>query len=165
MHKSSIATSVVYQPIQTDTKRGHSFFGGCCDMRRAVVILNIIQMALCLTGMIFFSEVGHVAAGVSTKINDEKVIKFLFFFLAFGFLLGGLSAIGAITYNKYFVSYNAVFLLIRFCLTFGFVPFLSAVLHLYPHLLLVLYIHKGIMTEDNYPIENQSCCCIDTNPL
>ena len=108
--------------FKTDTKRGHSCFGVCCDMRQVVVILNIIQMALCLTGMIFFSEVGHVAAGVSTKINDEKVIKFLFFF-SFGFLLGGLSAIGAITYNKYFVSYNAVFLLIRFCLTFGFVPF------------------------------------------
>lgn len=78
--------------------------------------------------------------------------------------VAGLSMHGSFVFNKYLVGISVVYY------SLGVVSMqhdLSGIviigLFLYPHVLLVKYIHNGIMSRENYPFEEQSCCCVSPN--
>ena len=165
-------------------KRGHNCCGGCCDYRRAVIILNIISLTFKVISMMFIGTAGgalQIASSTSQQmtynddaLNDMKngwldetfgvvntwignaiLVQFLHIIII------GLALYGAIKFNKHLVTINAVFLLGRTILMYPIMFFMIPNgLILYPHIMLILYIHNGIMSEENYPNERQSCCCL-----
>ena len=168
-------------------KRGHSCCGGCCDYRRAVIILNIISLTFKVISMMFIGTVGGVSHIASSTIhqltydddalNDMKsqlqpkldetfgvVNTWIGYAILVQFLdivIVGLALYGAVKFNKHLVTINAVFLIGRIILMYPIMFFMILNgLILYPHIMLILYIHNGIMSEENYPNERQSCCCL-----
>mmetsp|Transcript_22586 Transcript_22586/g.37362 ORF Transcript_22586/g.37362 Transcript_22586/m.37362 type:complete len:185 (+) Transcript_22586:151-705(+) len=170
---------VSYSPIgMTSTsstgKRGHSCCGACCDVRRAVVICDVLLALFGLFGMIFLDAVeGAMHSMDSTSpttpdynndINDRDYIStntfnWAILRLTVGVLVAGASIYGAIIYNKYLVGIKAIFLTVTMFHA-GLLSVIINVSFLYPHVLLMYYIHTGIMSEETYDEEKQSCCCV-----
>jgi hypothetical protein len=78
-------------------------------------------------------------------------------------LFNGCGVYGAYTFNQYLVGFSlfsyaleGVFAL----LSFNLAGLLLAGFFAYPHVFLIKEIRAGIMTPENYPIEEQSCCCV-----
>jgi hypothetical protein len=157
---------VSYSPIGiTSTgKRGHSCCGGCCDFRRAVVICDIILVLFGLFGMIFLDAVEGAMHSMDTiKVDGGDISTTTFnwaiFRLTLGVLVAGASIYGAIIYNKYLVGVKAIFLVVTMFHA-GLVSVIINLSFLYPHAFLIYYIHIGIMSEETYAEEQQSCCCV-----
>eukprot|EP00538_Stauroneis_constricta_P011960 CAMPEP_0119546132 /NCGR_PEP_ID=MMETSP1352-20130426/677_1 /TAXON_ID=265584 /ORGANISM="Stauroneis constricta, Strain CCMP1120" /LENGTH=168 /DNA_ID=CAMNT_0007590797 /DNA_START=77 /DNA_END=583 /DNA_ORIENTATION=- len=142
-------------------KQGHSCCGGCCDMRRATIIVNIIRLCL---GIIGLSSMGAMS---SMSFDDDSMghmnhVDVNWFTITVGVLnvLCSAAAIyGAVIYNSYLVGVNVVFLALTM-FNMGIVSVVANGFFIYPHAFLIHYIEKGIMSEDNYENERQSCCCV-----
>lgn len=172
--------------IDRRTKRGHTCCGCCCDVRRAVVIVDSITAILQFVGII-----GYLCIVAIFLFPEEfstitlsywfAIITFnLFYFLA---MVGG--CIGAIRYNKHLIGIAVPFYGVGIVLDFmgilqplgwktlsmiltaqnqyvGFVlTILLQVCFAYPHFVLIHEIRAGIMTDMNYMLhEKKSCCCV-----
>ena len=172
----SIEADTVYQPIGivSEGKRGHSCCGCCCDMRRAVIVVNILLLIgrlLCALGIdlmlkIMISQPSDDPSSIESDdvtidtIKDHKgeFVALLVIALV-GVLCSGLSIYGAIAYNKYLVAANAIFLVLQAPFG-GFPTFIANGLYLYPHVFLIFYLHNGVISKENYANERQSCCCV-----
>ena len=145
-------------------------------MRRAVIIVNIILLVgrlLALLGLVTAKSLfamdsadqsitGYdLAADVTPEpstVTEGRVV----FELAksvVGVWCAGLSIYGAITYNKYLVAANAIFLVLV-SPSAGFIGMIIGGLYVYPHAFLIYYLHNGIISKMNYANERQSCCCV-----
>jgi len=100
-------------PLRTeiiDSKQGSKCCGCCCDMRRAVICVAIIQTILSLIGGIV-SLNGNVF-GVDTEDNDteslEDTVKVYGILSLVGIAFNLSAFYGAITFNKYLVYLCAV---------------------------------------------------------
>jgi hypothetical protein len=72
---------------------------------------------------------------------------------------------GAVHYNGYTVIFSALWhflgaLLFSAFVGFGGIMILGSTLFAYPHLVFYQEHTEGIMTEENYPNEVYSCCCV-----
>ena len=127
-------------------KQGHSCCGGCCDVRRAVIIICIINITRCFSQLL-------LSAITMSMANEWQIIPFA------RIVAAGLAMLGAFTFNKYLVAINVISLLVPTYVS-SIVWLLINGLFLFPHVFLIRYIHNGIMTKENYPYERQSCCCV-----
>jgi hypothetical protein len=151
-------------------RRGQLFLG-CCDMRRAVLIVNFVYIAYVFTVLgIFCISSDHVAE----NWEDDTVIKewnkysdiiigavIVLNTVAVAFAAMGL--FGALRYSKCLVMTAAIWYCIVGCLSLlglDFWVFLMSALFAYPHFVFAQELKQGIMTEENYPNEVQSCCCV-----
>jgi hypothetical protein len=142
-------------------------------MRRAVIIVDIILLIARAMVMVGVDSAlatqmspgsvnvgGNTTEAVVVDHDDEVgVAVSVILFVLLGVWCAGLSLYGAITYNKFMVAANAIFLV----LTMPFGGLLSIVvngLYIYPHAFLIYYIHTGVITKENYANEKQSCCCV-----
>ena len=178
-----------YQPINrpvgfsfggvNPNKRGHSCCGGCCDMRRAVLIVNVI-MCMLLFFKIFFWELIKNVRDVELQADDDKVEQegeaLLQLHIGWHIFLGilqmicfSIGIVGALKFNLQYIqislgSYGFSFIyhlltsyrsplvwLIQLGIAIGFA---------YPHHFFSKELQEGIMTPENYPHEVQSCCCV-----
>lgn len=57
-------------PHRIGLKQGHKFCGGCCDMRRAVIIVNIINASLLALG---FLSILTIAGASSVGATDDQI--------------------------------------------------------------------------------------------
>ena len=75
----------------------------------------------------------------------------------------GVGIYGAMKYNWVCVAvslaYYAVYLLMSF-LALSLGNLLLCGFFAYPHVYLIKEIREGVMSEQNYPQEKQSCCCV-----
>lgn len=183
----SIASHVDYHPVgmvqdgnyNNKNKKAHSCCGGCCDMRRAVIVVNVILLigrTMAVMGihqianfMKSFSQgfVDSVSDGgqgddttkeVIARALDDGVVSAMTV-LTFGIMFAGLTIYGAMTYNKYLVASNAIYLALGM-FQFGLLSIVTNGLYIYPHAFLIYYIHTGIISEETYAKEEQSCCCV-----
>lgn len=156
-------------------KLGHLCCGGCCDMRRAVIIVNIINTVLLTLGLF-----GVVAARITSnnvdtsQLDDDSLQDAMEQFKALP--LGGFLAIqtvkivlclagivGAVKYNQAAVGLamvGYVFDAVMGAIRFDLVGLVCAGLFAYPHGFLIKEVRDGIMTKENYPNEEHSCCCV-----
>ena len=183
----SIVSGVDYHPVGTisdgncnhNKKKAHSCCGGCCDMRRAVIVVNAILLVgrtMAVMGihqmanfMKSFSQgfVDSVTEGGQGDDTTKETIAQAFddgvttamMVLTFGIMIAGLSIYGAVTYNKYLVASNAIYLALGM-FQFGLLSIVTNGFFIYPHAFLIYYIHIGIISEENYAKEEQSCCCV-----
>lgn len=144
-------------------------------MRRAVIILGIISIIGKTLGMIGIDAGGRFMNGTASSftfdddsLNEAKDqatddvssgLHFIMIMQFIGILTAGASMSGALIFNKYLVSLNAVYLIVTMFQA-GLFSIVFNGLYLYPHIFLIQYIHSGRMTKENYVYERQSCCCV-----
>jgi hypothetical protein len=158
-------------------KQGHAFCGGCCDVRRAVIIVNIIYVTLVSIGLVTMgSFMAATSASSSLTYDDDEVREAMAAFdeedlfmvvtialAAIRIIVNGLGIYGAVTYNIWLVGFS----LLVYCFEFVMgavdgnrIGLLMVALFAYPHFFFIKEVRSGIMSEANYVNEKQSCCCV-----
>lgn len=167
-----------------DEKQGRSCFGCLCDMRRAVIILSAIGIVLTIFSVV--SNRLFLFDRTKDKIDDQDDIKRLDDLFIINLIVAGLSVvgyvlaiIGGIKFNERLVIINAVYMPIGFAviqallwsagsdieeMDYGFVnmlgPLIGTIMSVFVHVSFVKEIRCGIMSEETYEREKQSCCCV-----
>jgi hypothetical protein len=151
-------------------KQGHKFCGGCCDVRRATIIVDIISV--CLNVLALFAVIGiHVAQVDHQQINDDQVKQelqdfpfvFSLIWVLVSMILYSCGIFGAIQYNIWLVGIALVLHLTDIVMALIGVNIVGAVIagtFAYPHIFFIMEVRKGIMSRENYHNEEQSCCCV-----
>lgn len=154
-------------------KQGHKCCGGCCDVRRAVIVVNLVNIGI--LGMTALSLLAqkNVANNAET-VDDDEVQEVMDLYasmklgpivavMAVQIVISAVGVAGAFLFNYLMVGVTAI----AYCL--GIVSSLVALspgsllyngFFLYPHIFLIKEIRSGVMTKENYPAEKQSCCCV-----
>jgi hypothetical protein len=155
----------------TDGKQGHLFFGCCCDMRRAVVIVNVMNICFALLGIAMYYLLSRDGFSENfdddlTKYELEAISNYKSRAIAFGIvsvLCSLIGIYGAVQYSNWTVVLAAVY----YCISglTKIVPsdlsgMLMAGIFAYPHFVFIKELNNGIMTAENYPNEIHSCCCV-----
>lgn len=152
-------------------KEGHKCCGGCCDVRRAVVIVNLVSIGVVffgLLGVLFISKGFEMYDDDSTKqvLNEATKNVPVTIVLAEYIVqaVGSVFAIyGAVMFHDKMVMVGAVCYAALTLSSLSIMSIGDALLYgffAYPHVFLVKEIRSGIMTPENYPNEVQSCCCV-----
>lgn len=163
--------------MDSKEKQGAKFCGFCCDMRRAVIILNILAAIVLAINLIQWLAVQKI-------LEDERVTAAIVLdALAFA---GALSSIlGAIGFKPIFVGIGLILVIgnyigniivaisfykyfeeLGYELNWG-VPVAGWVIgvvillfYAYAHVTFITENKRGTMTKDNYENEEHSCCCV-----
>jgi hypothetical protein len=147
-------------------KQGHSCCGGCCDMRRAVIVVNIISIAMYAINIFAISVVNRV--NFDDDVMEDAMVEFpavgwMTAIMCAEILCYAIGIWGAVSFSLWqvYVALGMYMITIIFNLVvLNFIALLLAGFFAYPHVYLVQEIQKGIMTKDNYYSEEQSCCCV-----
>lgn len=152
-------------PVTTGSgaRQGHRFMIFCCDMRRAVIILDAITISLVLLHLILFLGFGiQLEADTGGSFRVPSVGKAIFVGLV-GVAMPGCGLYGALKYKYHFVALAAFYfgfqLFLDLC-TLKIYSIIWGAVFLYVHAVLAKEMNTGIMTEENYPNEKYSCCCV-----
>lgn len=108
--------------LEDDPKKGHICCGGCCDMRRAVIIVNITSIIAALFGMILILSTSRSVASTFTGSDDDEVIEEYFksvqrtgvILTAVGIACAAIGIWGSKNFNVLGVSISALFLVAAF---------------------------------------------------
>jgi uncharacterized membrane protein len=154
-------------------KQGHAFCGGCCDVRRAVIIVNIINVVFASLGLV---TMGGLMVATSQNYDDDEVqaamttfneanlsMAVLITLIAVKLVANGLGIYGAATYNIWMVGISLVVYCIDFVMGLvaaNVIGLVIACVFDYPHFFFIKEVRSGIMSEANYVNEKQSCCCV-----
>eukprot|EP00980_Cylindrotheca_fusiformis_P016546 scaffold4961_cov80-Cylindrotheca_fusiformis.AAC.2 len=157
-------------------RENHLFFGCCCDVRRAVLIVNIITICsnLLLTFFVFIGAQlveGNPSAytdQMQADVSDEDLKTEMTVLEIVTVVVVGVSCIlhafgvsGALKYNSTHVKVAAVsygIALVLNLFNFNLVSIAVGAIFLYPHIVLIKEIKSGVMTPYNY--ENIQACCV-----
>jgi hypothetical protein len=154
-------------------RQGHLFFGCCCDMRRAVIIVDIINTVFASLNLLAILTFTLFGSNLTDSFDDDvtkndmaiatsyPVVAIVM--AVFALVCPVLGIVGAARYSGWMVIVPAVW----YCVDMV-ISILSsspagaalAVMFIYPHIFLFKQLNKGIMTMDNYPNEIHSCCCV-----
>ena len=148
-------------------RRGHLFCGFACDMRRSVIIVNAINIALLLisTSLLYFlpQEVEEEDDVVSAETEQELLRNNTLGVVLPALALSALGIQGAwkFEYLSVFLAglfhgTNIVFDLI--IMNWG--GAILGIIYCYPHVMLCREIQNGIMTPENYHNEDHCFCCV-----
>lgn len=153
-------------------KQGHSFLFCMCDMRRAVIILNVFGLISSCVGLITVILVDKYGDMEALKIFDGEheeegeeavAVGILVAIQAVGILVSMMAIFGAVRFSicpvvtaaLWNIAFIVICILNKNWLALG----VHAII-LYPHLVLPYELAKGIMTRENYQqSERKSCCC------
>jgi hypothetical protein len=167
--------SPVYEPINMRAKKGHICCGYCCDVRRAVIILNLLNILLSVLWLALFTAGYDIIENSALNPDADDAIKeeaALLKTLPMGLLifLGllqiccyAVGIMGAIHFDrrmlKVAIGWYAMSLFANL-VQFQVLSAIATLLFIYPLYYLDKEIKENIMTPENYPNEVQSCCCI-----
>ena len=164
----------------TDGKRrqGHHCCGGCCDMRRAVIVVNLVNLALVIFGLFGTLSYRNVASNPSAYYDDDKSISAfdnykvlplnrIIAMAVIRIVASALGVFGGFNFNVYTTGMAAAVYCVDtlMALLFSYGPFsiyflAYNALFAYPHFFFIKELRAGIMTKENYPNEKHSCCCV-----
>mgnify|MGYP000570490204 CR=1 FL=1 len=100
---------------------------------------------------------------VYSEAGELKGVGLVITIMILRMMANGAGIYGAWTFNINFVgaSLAAYCLEVLFAMiSLNFTGFLYAGFFAYPHVFFIKEVKAGIMTKENYPIEEQSCCCV-----
>jgi len=166
----SIPTTTNTSPT---TKQGHACCGGCCDVRRACIIVNGISISLFFLNLCVLVAIQHVTFDdddalqqhsewqetVSTLPTNRIVL-----FSSLGILLLGIATYGALQFQVKYVLVGLVFYgvdMILCLLPLNPLGLILSACFAYPHYFLVCELIDGSMNRETYvAVEEQCCCCV-----
>jgi len=153
-------------------------------MRRAVIIVNIISVAFGVLTIPFISlgysvlnASSDFSEAVTDALDDDEAkqnfadaegavgasLSFLIFLTIAQLVCHSCGIYGAISYNIWLVGVS----LVAYSLAFIYYLIHGIILALllpgffaYPHFFFIKEVKEGIMSEENYELEKQSCCCV-----
>ena len=156
----------------TEVRQGHSFLGCMCDMRRAVIIVNIISLIFVTIGVITFCVL--FSSKYRDRFDDDDDVQedfdeldrwrgALIAILVLGFIIHISGIVGGARFSRWMVLMPGVWLSLGcifnlFALNIGAAVVCG--LFAYPHFIFFREIQMGIMSKENYINETQSCCCV-----
>ena len=169
----------------TETKKlGHSLFGCCCDTRRGtirsdryIIIGSIINFSVEQSGLNAIQAIGSNTTAADDSIegidnfvtnvgNDhlEDALQISMVLLIIGILFACVSIYGAMVFKVGPVAANVAFLLVHalfYAVIVGnYLGLAFAALLMYPQIMFIVEVQKGIMSRKTYSREAQCCCCI-----
>lgn len=167
-----VAAAATDIPMRDQEKLGAKCCGCFCDYRRAVVVISIIFMIVCLIDVILF-------AISSTTVTDQSAMNALAVYAiiaAIFFFVNLFALVAALRYSLCMLSTVVLLILIEFGLQIYEItvtyagnsnPLICSIigavigygLYLYPVVGLILEIKSGVMSKETYPREAYSCCC------
>jgi hypothetical protein len=149
-------------------KQGHSCCGGCCDVRRASIVLDIMSLVSLVINVFALS-----AVSTSSIFDDDEVKQKLsegmpsagvmIAIFVFEIVLLGITVWGAVSFSAPKVMVGLVVYSIGVLTSMFSLNLVGVVVNVffaYPHYFLYKEIKDGIMSKDNYYNEEQSCCCV-----
>lgn len=170
---------VVINKISTEkTKRGHICCKKCCDVRRAVIILNLINIAFiigCILSLYGLKYIWNNPEEYSNETDDQSfqttldtIEKIPYHWIMFVSIIhigiSWIGIVGAFNYKVYMIGFAALMYIFDVVLSICQWKFLAAfiaALFAYPHLYLMQEIKHGIMSQESYKSnEEYSCCCV-----
>ncbi|CAJ1942568.1 unnamed protein product [Cylindrotheca closterium] len=147
------------QAVNIRRKEGAVFLG-CCDMRRAVIILDTIYLVILVIQMLLYIDM------VRSEQPDREIevaARSLLRICVMEALLVLISLWGALSFSMGMVFAGIVNFGVGLAAGFALMRLPAIVLNLVfvaPHVLLFMEIQRGIMTEATYQNEEHSCCCL-----
>lgn len=161
---------VIVPGANVQTKQGHKCCGGCCDMRRAVIIVNIISLCFGLLGILSLTAVSQI----NVENYDDDEVKEAFAqgvdnlgvaiaITVVRVVLNICGIYGAVAFNIIFVGLSLVAYVIDFVMALLVISIPGLLLaggFAYPHIFFIKEVKAGIMSKENYINEEQSCCCV-----
>lgn len=155
-------------------EQGHKCCGGCCDMRRAVIIVNTIHACLITIGIVgilttlsLFNNVGDAfdddIAAATTEQYKVPLPEVGLAIMGIQLIAALCGIVGAVKFNVIFTAAAGVAYAVAF--VWGLANLIIAAIiyyefFLYPHVFFIQQMRTGIMTKSNYPSERHSCCCV-----
>lgn len=167
------------EPPAPAGKQGHSFCGFCCDMRRAVMIINVVSI------LNFLFQAAMIIGAMRYADDDEaeklSVLEHAFrgviIMSSFGVFVSLYAIYGAYMFRVIPVGVQILYTAIYWLATntmqqrssaqyaeynhlwFNWViTFIMSLFFIYPHVMLLTELRAGIMTANTYPREKQCCC-------
>ena len=170
--------------ITTDSSQYHiRCFGCCCDFRKAVIAANATMLVIQIIMMIVIAVGAKMMSGqaIQDALDDDQakeaaqqfensggaMVGFMEVIIFIGVIFTALGIFGAIKFNKcalittsVFYSLSVVGNIISFNNSapgLSLVNILFPCLFLYPHVMYLILMSKGVMTPQNYP-SIEKCC-------
>lgn len=164
--------------VNPSGKQGHKCCGSCCDVRRAVIIVNGVNLVILCMSLMSFLAARNIANNSNTddaaQVDDQlqeaidvysnAPLGAIIAIMVVQAIISAIGMAGAFLFNKWMVGVTAVVYIL------GLVGALISLnpggmayngFFLYPHVFLIKELHHGIMTKENYePVEKHSCCCV-----
>ena len=168
-------TIIVIPADHTEVRHGphgHSFLGCMCDMRRAVIIVNIISLTFVIIGMIAFIVVSSPKYREQYDDHEDAQEDFddldeyrgaIIALLIISFFIHISGIVGGVRFSRWMVLMTGVWLSLGCFFNLLGLNFIAAVVYglfAYPHFIFFREIQMGIMSTENYTNEAQSCCCV-----
>jgi len=158
-----------------EEKKGHKFFGFCCDSRRACIIVNSLSLILFICGLI-----AAVAPG-SITVSAQNIVAMIFNMLFTVVIIGG-----ALKFNQTVIFIGLLWEVFIMCfwitgasrtiesfdwnkefpgakqstVAFVVITILWQFVNIYAEVVFVYESMQGVMTPETYKREEQSCCCV-----
>jgi hypothetical protein len=133
--------------------------GSCCDLVRAVVIVDIIFIGLTILFVVFLS----LDKNFDPNWIVDEFGSTLEYSLAYGGIPFALIGIfGAVRFYKWAVLITAIWYCIILIISavFGAIGrSLISAFFSYPHIHLFVSVHRGKTTPENYGVTEKYCCC------
>ena len=145
-------------------------------MRRAVVIVNAVDIAICVFYALYFAIAAAIVeeepdsdydgSGATKEEVEWMVVKMEHVFIILSAIkipLNGAGIYGAVKFQYRPVAVALAAYSIQVFLhavTFNIGGLLLAGFFLYPHVFFLKELKSGVMSEMNYPTEKFSCCCV-----
>lgn len=139
-------------------KQGHKSYGGCCDTRRAVIIVNSINLFLIIINFlslyIFSGSYNNNPYANRNVIHTMQLVRIIVCIIGI---------LGSMYYKVYMIGLAAMMYILDALMNligFNIIHLIISALFAYPHFFLMQEIKDNIMTVENYPNEEHSCCCV-----
>ncbi|CAB9503645.1 expressed unknown protein [Seminavis robusta] len=146
-------------------KQGHSFLGCLCDMRRAVIMINILGVGLGIAGLLTVILVDKYGDKEEQKVFLNGYDIWALIAIQAAVCVGHFSGLmGAVNFSICPVTIT-ILMEIAYAVLSGldqnWIGLGVSIFFIYPHVFLCYELAKGIMTPENYfRQERQSCCCV-----
>jgi hypothetical protein len=142
--------------------RGHIFCGFCCDMRRAVIIVNTVNISLVILSSLLILVFSLHFDFDGEDIRAPSIQEVIRISLP-AVILSGFGITGALKFKYWMivlVGFYYGFMVLLDMIILDIPGVVRGGLFCYPHVILSQEIDKGIMSEENYPNAKHSCCCV-----
>jgi hypothetical protein len=152
---------------------GQTFF--FCDMRRAVIIVNLVTIIVSIGLLLLLLVTRRVTAQIQDDFQDDQVqsaaadqwskienVSYVYH-VFLRIVCAALGVLGGLFFHGILVAFSAVSLLVDFGVSIvlrDWVGIFMSPIFLYPHLMFLRYLRSGLMSPENYRNEMQSCCCV-----
>jgi hypothetical protein len=156
---------------------GQTFF--FCDMRRAVIIVNLVTIVVSIGMLLLLMVTRQVTAQLQDDFQDDflqddqvlsaadqasqiKDVSYVYH-VVWRIVCAALGALGGLFFHTVLVAFSTVSLLFDVAVSIvlrDWVGIFMAPIFLYPHLMFLRYLRSGLMSPENYRNEMQSCCCV-----